>query len=86
MNIFKNYDVRGVYGREVTPETALRIGQAFGTFLGKNKRVLIGRDLRTSSVVLQDCFSSGLMSTGCKVIDMQTNKERIIHLGLFFKQ
>lgn len=82
MSIFKTYDVRGVYGKEITPEISLRLGQAFGTFIGRNKRVLIGRDLRTSSIVLQDCFSAGLMASGCKVIDSGVVPSPVLNYGV----
>ena len=32
--IFKAYDIRGVYGKDLTEETAYRIGRAFVTFVG----------------------------------------------------
>lgn len=82
MSIFKTYDIRGIYGKEVTPEISLKVGQAFGTFLGKNKRVLIGRDLRTSSIILQDCFSAGLIATGCKVIDGGIAPTPVLNYGI----
>ncbi len=65
--IFRAYDVRGVFNRELTAETAARIGMAFGSYLGGGKRVLVGRDTRTSSEILEAAFSSGLASTGCHV-------------------
>lgn len=82
MSIFKDYDIRGLYGKEITPEIALRLGQAFGTFLGEDKRVLIGRDLRISGIVLQDCFSAGLLSTGCKVIDCNVVPTPVLNYGI----
>src|SRR6266852_1662048 len=50
-NVFKAYDVRGVYPGEVNEEAARGIGAAFVAYLGA-KKVALGRDMRLSSPVL----------------------------------
>ena len=69
MSIFKAYDIRGIYGKELTDEMMNKIGKAVGTFL-KGKKVCVGYDTRKSSKKLFDAFSKGLISTGCKVISL----------------
>lgn len=69
-DIFRAYDVRGVYGEDLTPDVALRIGRAFGTHLGGKGAVCLGRDGRTSSPVIARSFSAGLSSTGVEVHDI----------------
>jgi phosphomannomutase/phosphoglucomutase len=64
-HIFRAYDVRGIFNVEVTPETAAKIGMAFGTFLGEGKKVLVGRDGRTSSPIFEAAFLAGLTAAGC---------------------
>jgi phosphomannomutase/phosphoglucomutase len=64
VTIFRAYDVRGVYGTELTEDTAKRIGQAFGSYID-NGRVTLGRDTRISGPSLQNSFLNGLLSTGC---------------------
>ncbi|MBI5252883.1 MAG: phosphoglucomutase [Euryarchaeota archaeon] len=64
-HIFRAYDVRGIFNRELTPDIAAKIGAAFGTYLGGNGNVLIARDGRTSSEIVESAFVSGLASTGC---------------------
>ena len=43
--IFKAYDIRGIYGESLTDDIAFKIGRAIFTFLGC-KKVVIGRDMR----------------------------------------
>lgn len=61
--------VRGVVGDFLTPGLALSFAQAFGTYVGRG-RVVLGRDSRTSGPMLQHAVASGLLSTGCEVIDV----------------
>jgi len=70
MNLFRAYDIRGIYGKELTDEKARKLGKALGTFLKGNKTVCIGFDTRPSSPDLFDSFASGLLSTGCNVISL----------------
>ena len=47
-NIFKAYDVRGLYPQEVNEEAARLIGRGFVAFLGAT-RIAVSRDMRLSS-------------------------------------
>jgi len=67
MTIFKIYDIRGVWKREIDLRTAKKIGKAIGTFL-RGKEICVGYDTRNSSPQVFKAFSEGLTSTGCKVI------------------
>jgi len=69
-NIFRAYDVRGVFNVELTVDTAAKIGAAFGTYLNGKGRVLVGRDVRTSSPLIESAFNSGLASTGVDVVSI----------------
>ena len=55
-SIFREYDIRGVAGRDLTPEVATLIGRSIGTYLGRQKRrrIALGRDCRLSSDSLHD--------------------------------
>src|SRR3989344_2714089 len=61
--LFGTSGIRGLFGSEVTPELALKTGKALGTALEK-KEIVIGRDTRTSSLLLENAFVSGFESTG----------------------
>ncbi|MFQ6003372.1 MAG: phosphomannomutase, partial [Candidatus Zixiibacteriota bacterium] len=68
--IFRAYDIRGIYGKDLTEEVAEEIGKAFGTYIGLGKNLLVGRDVRLSGEKLQTALTKGLLSTGCHVKDL----------------
>jgi phosphomannomutase/phosphoglucomutase len=74
-SIFRQYDIRGVWGSDLTPEVAELLGKAFGTYamksLGKPDVTLtVGRDVRLSSGPLCESLIRGLLSTGADVVDI----------------
>jgi phosphomannomutase len=74
-HIFRQYDIRGVVGSDVTPEVAESIGRAFTTLvrqrLEKESPVLaLGRDNRLSSNELADAVKRGMTAAGAQVIDV----------------
>ena len=62
--VFINYSESDVM---LTPQMALEVGLALGTYLNGNANVLIGKDIRTSALPIEYAFISGLVSTGCNV-------------------
>jgi phosphomannomutase len=67
--IFKAYDIRGIYGQDLTDELAYKIGRAFVTFTGCTK-VVIARDIRPHSEPLFAALAKGIMEQGANVIDI----------------
>src|SRR5712675_370810 len=67
-DIFKAYDIRGVYPSEVNEDAARAIGAAFVAYLGA-KRIAVGRDMRLSSPAMAAAFMDGAMSQGVDVVD-----------------
>lgn len=65
--IFKAYDIRGVFGRDLTEEIAFKIGRAFVSLLNCS-RVVVGQDMRSSSETLFQALSHGLTRQGANVI------------------
>jgi phosphomannomutase len=61
--------VRGVVGDSLTPTLLARFAQAFGTFVGGG-RVVIGRDPRTSGEMVRQAVAAGLLSSGCRIVDI----------------
>ncbi len=61
--------VRGVVGESLTPDLVLKYSSAFGT-LCKSGKVILGRDSRVSGEMVRSAVISGLLSTGCQVIDL----------------
>ena len=71
-HIFRGYDIRGIYGKDLDENVAYRIGQGFGSYiseLGKNKAI-VGRDNRESSVSLEKALIEGILSTGVDVVNI----------------
>src|SRR5579862_4796620 len=66
--IFKAYDVRGVYPGEVHEDAARAIGAAFVVYLNA-KRIGVGRDMRLSSPTLAAAFIDGATAQGADVVD-----------------
>jgi phosphomannomutase len=69
LTCFKAYDIRGIVGHDLTPEIAWRIGRAFAQTLCA-KRVVIGRDCRSSSLELLQATATGLTAAGAEVLDL----------------
>ena len=61
--------VRGVIGQSLTPSLLTRFAQAFGTYVGPGT-IVIGRDPRTSGEMVKQAVIAGLLSTGCRIIDI----------------
>ncbi|XES76853.1 MAG: phosphoglucosamine mutase [Candidatus Bathyarchaeia archaeon] len=64
--LFGTNGIRGVVNTELTPEIAVKVGCAIGTFFGK-KNLLLGFDARTSGPMFAKAVISGLTATGCNV-------------------
>lgn len=62
MSIFRAYDIRGVYGKDLTRDVMMKIGMAVGTSNPGN--FTVGRDFREHSASLEDSLISGLITTG----------------------
>jgi phosphomannomutase len=63
--------VRGIVGKDLTPEFVARWAAAFGTLVrdGVAASIVLARDARTSGAMFTDAARSGLQSVGCSVID-----------------
>jgi phosphomannomutase / phosphoglucomutase len=81
--IFKAYDIRGIVGASLTPETVELIGKALGTEAKKRggTSVTIGRDGRLSGPSLSSALARGLQSTGINVIDIGVCATPMVYFG-----
>ncbi len=61
--------VRGVIGDSLSPTLLTRFAQAFGTYVGSGT-IVIGRDPRTSGEMVKQAVIAGLLSSGCRVVDV----------------
>src|SRR6266849_1221294 len=82
--IFKAYDVRGIYGQDLTNEIAYRIGRATAQYLNVPE-IAIGRDMRLSSPQLAAALILGITEQGVNAIDlgMTTTDELYFAVGKF---
>jgi phosphomannomutase/phosphoglucomutase len=64
--LFGTNGIRGVANKELTPEMAVKVGSAIGTFF-KKKNLLLGHDARTSGPMFARAVIAGLTATGCNV-------------------
>ncbi|MEX2583494.1 MAG: phosphomannomutase/phosphoglucomutase [Gemmatimonadota bacterium] len=75
-HIFRQYDIRGVVGRDLTAAVADALGRAFGTILRREvtdrPRVALGRDNRLTSDELAEALRAGLVAAGADVVDVGT--------------
>jgi len=74
LSIFRQYDIRGVVGREVTPEFAEGLGRAYATVawqrLGRAPRLAVGRDNRPSGTALAAGIRRGIVASGGLAVDV----------------
>jgi phosphomannomutase/phosphoglucomutase len=83
--IFREYDIRGVVGKDLNPEVVKRLGLGFGTHmvgLGHTELV-VGRDGRLSSDGFRDALIEGLTSTGCNVVDIGVCPTPVYYFAIF---
>jgi phosphomannomutase/phosphoglucomutase len=73
-HIFRCYDIRGKVPEEVNNELALQIGKALGSEALEQgeKALIVARDARTHSPILVENLIRGVLSTGCRVINIGT--------------
>ena len=71
--IFRQYDVRGVVGDDLTGQTAHALGRAYAAYLAKHDRhgpIAVGRDNRPSSGMLRESLVRALTESGLDVFDI----------------
>jgi phosphomannomutase len=80
-SIFKAYDIRGIYPKQIDGEMARRVGRAFIDYLGA-KRIAVGRDARASSPEIAAGFIEGVRSEGAEVVDVGTVGTDILYYAV----
>ena len=84
-NIFREYDVRGLVGSELTDEVVVAFGKAFGTYAQSRgcKTIAVGRDVRLSADRFNELLTKGLLTTGCDVVDVGVMPTPLLYFSLF---
>ncbi len=82
-DIFKAYDIRGIYPEEINEDTAYLIGRAFVKFLRKkNPRIVIGQDNRLSSPALFKSLTKGIIDQGANVVDIGLSTTPMLYFSV----
>jgi len=90
-NIFKAYDIRGIYPQDINEDIAFKIGAALYKFLKRklrkeNLKIVVGRDCRLSSDSLFKAFCQGVVSQKGKIIDIGLVSTDTLYFALaYFK-
>ncbi len=85
MALFREYDIRGIVGEELTEDMAERIGRAYGSLAVRAgaKAVAVGRDGRTSAMQMRKALLKGLLGCGLDVVDIGVCPTPLLYYALF---
>lgn len=84
-HIFREYDIRGVAGRDLHSDGVEALGRAIGTYVRRRggATVALGRDTRLSSPRLRDALAAGLCASGCQVSDIGIVPTPVLYYSVF---
>jgi phosphomannomutase/phosphoglucomutase len=85
--IFREYDIRGIVGEDLTPETVELLGKGIGTYFRRKgkKDVALGGDCRLSTPQFAEVLAKGLLSTGCSVTHLGTIPTPLLYFTMYTK-
>jgi phosphomannomutase/phosphoglucomutase len=83
--IFREYDIRGVVGDDLTSDVVHLMGLAYGTYMVEKgfSDLIVGRDCRLSSDDFRDALVQGICATGCSVTDIGICPSPVYYFSLF---
>jgi len=83
--IFREYDIRGIAGKDYDDAFVEALGRAYGTYLQRNgiTRAAVGRDCRLSGPTYHRIMKSALRSTGVDVIDIGECPTPLMYFAVF---
>jgi len=76
--IFKAYDIRGIFGETLTPETAYKIGYAYADFVDSEK-IIIGHDGRLSNKEMLNAVASGIKKNNKSILYIGTVPTDVVY-------
>ncbi|MGE5633263.1 MAG: sugar phosphate nucleotidyltransferase [Caulobacteraceae bacterium] len=82
--LFGFKDISGDVNTNLTPEFASRLGSAFGSTFNEEARVVISSDGSNAAEIMKDSITSGILSTGVEVIDIQDSLMPILRYAVKF--
>ncbi len=86
-NIFREYDIRGIVGPDLTDETVTILAKAIGTFFRRNgaKRIAIGFDARMSSPRFRDLLVKNFNDCGIDCVSIGRVPTPVLYFAVFTK-
>lgn len=86
-NIFREYDIRGTVGDQLTDETVAVLSKALGTFFRRNgaRRIAIGYDVRESSPRFSKLIAEGLNGSGCDTLLIGSVPTPVLYHAVYTK-
>ena len=70
-DLFTDSRITGLSNLQINPEFAAKLGSVYGAFIGQNKSILAGRDIDDISNMIKRSITSGVLSAGVNVSDLQ---------------
>ncbi len=85
--IFRQYDIRGIVDQDLTAATVKLLGQGIGTYFRQHQKqeVVLGRDCRLSSPLFAEAMTQGLLSTGCRVVDLGIIPTPLLYFTIYYQ-
>lgn len=82
--IFREYDIRGIAGEDLTLAEVEELGRGLGTWYRRHdcRRISVGRDCRLSSPEFSHSVIQGLRATGCDVIDIGIGPTPLLYFSI----
>ncbi len=82
--IFREYDIRGVEGKDLTGETVELLGKGIGTYYAQRgiRKITLARDCRLSSPPFHDAILKGLLSCGMEVTDLGVTPTPLLYFSI----
>lgn len=86
-SIFREYDIRGIVDKDLSPDIVVTLGRGMGTYFRRQNRreVALGRDCRLSSPAYAEALTEGLLATGCDVVDLGTIPTPLLYFAIYYK-
>ena len=86
--IFREYDIRGIVDKDLTPKFVEFLGQGIGTYFRQHgkKEAALGRDSRLSSPAYAEAMTKGLLATGCSVVDLGVIPTPLLYFAVYDKK
>ncbi|MCM8785020.1 MAG: phosphomannomutase/phosphoglucomutase [Candidatus Omnitrophica bacterium] len=84
--IFREYDIRGIYEKDLKGDLPYFIGKAFGTYIKRKdmKSVCVGGDNRLTTNEIKEELIKGLVDTGCEVRDIGIVPTPVLYFSVHF--